>query len=133
MTCMWTTRLDPQFTRLFGVEELHKVCFEPADWPGQGPCITLEIPECKLLFAFPTDGEPVAFINQPQRNHDIKRWSRFPCKLATQYRAFLFFSCNTREQAERAAERATRWLRHHRRAALERLTDPQFRRRRNLS
>ena len=44
----WTTRLAPEITSQFGVEELHGVCFVPRGWPGKGPAVSLGIPECEL-------------------------------------------------------------------------------------
>jgi hypothetical protein len=63
----WTTRVLPEFTRQYGVDELHSVLFLPKDWPGKGAAVTLGIPECELLCVFVgEDGEPVTFINRPQ-------------------------------------------------------------------
>jgi hypothetical protein len=124
----WTTRLLPEFTREYGVEEVHAVCFEPEGWPGTGPTIALGIPECELQLCFrAADGEPVVTINRPQRNLSVKRWLRTACEMATEHRCFLILNCDTAEQAAVAARKATRLLPHHRRAALERMYDPASR------
>jgi hypothetical protein len=45
----WTTLLDPDLTRSYmGSGELHSAWFMQKGWPGKGPCVALEIPECKL-------------------------------------------------------------------------------------
>ena len=142
MSAPWTTRLEPELTRPFGVEELHNVCFEPINWPGKGTVVSLLVPECELQVVVPSAGEeryqshaasPVAYVNRPQVNHNVKYWIRLACELATKQRAFLTFSCNTAEQAERAARRAAQLLPRHYRAALERLIDPKSRARGKLS
>src|SRR5262245_48180735 len=55
----WTTRVDPAYSRRFGVEEMHNAFFEPPAWTGRGPMITLLIPECELHVTLPGRlGEP---------------------------------------------------------------------------
>jgi hypothetical protein len=55
----WTTRIEPEVTRTYGVEEVHTVWFVPAGWKGSGTTVSLGIPECELAFAFLQDGEPM--------------------------------------------------------------------------
>ena len=130
----WTTRLEPELARPYGVEEIHTVCFEPDGWPGKGPCIGLGVPECELQYCMiGADGEPVAMINRPQRNLKLKYWLRYVCEMATKERSFVIFSCDTIEQAERVAKQAAKRLPRHQRIALERMYDPQSRARDNLS
>jgi hypothetical protein len=128
----WTTRIDPALTRPYGVEQIHDVYFEPTGWPGKGPVVSLGIPECELMLAY--GDEPAVIVNRPQRNLNVKYWTRFACEKAIKSRALLILGCDTAEQAAIAAKRAARLLPHHRRAALERvLGDPAFRARENLS
>ena len=133
--CGWTTRIDPKFTALFGVDEIHQVCFEPAGWPGKGAVVSLGIPECELQYVYVgDDGAPEAVINRPQVNRNVKCWTHFACEVARKRDALLFFSCDTTEQAASAAKRAAKWLPRHRRAAQERVfADPKFRAAVNLS
>jgi hypothetical protein len=120
----WTTRVLPEYTRPYGVEEVHDVWFVPNGWPGKGPAISLLVPECELQFIpLASDGELLAFINRPRFNKNVKSWLRYACKLATDHRACLFVACDTADEVERAAKRATKWLPHHQRAALERMYD----------
>jgi len=58
----WTTLLDPEVTRAFvDSEQLHGAWFVPKDWPGKGPSVVMEIPECILHASFPQpSGVPVA-------------------------------------------------------------------------
>jgi hypothetical protein len=113
----WTTRLDPEHTRRYGVGELHEVVFEPPGWKGNGTTVVLGIPECELQFAFVADERPVVAINRPVRNTNAKHWTRCACDLATQYNAALLLICDTAEQAEIGV----------RRIALERMRDPATR------
>jgi hypothetical protein len=122
----WTTRVLSEYTRPYGVEEVHDVWFVPNGWPGKGPAVSLLVPECELqlvALAPALDGEPLAFINRPQVNKNVKIWLRYACELATTHRACLFVACDTADEAERAAKRATKWLPNHQRAALERMYD----------
>jgi hypothetical protein len=130
----WTTRVLPEYTRPYGVEEVHDVWFVPNGWPGKGPAVSLLVPECELQFvAIGSDGEPVTLINRPQVNKNVRRWLRYACKIATAHRACLFVACDTADEAERAAKRATKWLPNHQRAALERMYDTASRVREKLS
>lgn len=124
----WTTRVDPTYTRPYGVEEVHNVWFTPKGWPGKGPAVTLLIPECEVqLVLVAPDGEPRVLVNRPKLNRNIKYWLRYACKLATINTASLSIACDTAEQAEQAAKRAARLLRHHERAALERMYEAKSR------
>jgi hypothetical protein len=130
----WTTRVLPEFTRQYGVEELHSVLFLPKDWPGKGAVVTLGIPECELQCCFiGEDGEPVAFINRPQINRSVKSWIRGACEVATDYKAAITFSCDTPEQAAQAAKRAGKLLPGYERVALERMYDANTRSRSDLN
>ena len=44
----WTTRVLPEYTCPYGVEEVHNVWFAPKGWPGKGPAVSLLVPECEL-------------------------------------------------------------------------------------
>ena len=131
----WTARLNPELTRSRGVEELHSVFLEPPGWPGKGTVVALGIPECEFQCVFmPTDdGEPVAMVNQPRINRNVKSWIRFTCEEARKLRAMLIFSCDTPEQAAKAAKRAAKLLPHYRRVAIERMYDAETRVRDRLS
>ena len=37
----WTTRLPPERTRTYGVEELHCAWLLPRGFPGKGPVVSL--------------------------------------------------------------------------------------------
>jgi hypothetical protein len=129
----WDTRLRPELTRIYGVEEIHTVCFEPDGWPGSGPCVTLGIPECEAMFAFdPGDGVPIVIVDRSSAE-GVRAWTRAACRVAAEHRCFLILNCDTAEQAAVAARRAARLLRRHRRVALERMYDPSSRARGNLS
>ena len=124
----WTTQMPPEYTRPYGVEEVHAVYLAPAGWPGKGPTVSLGIPECELIFCAPgVDGELVTMVNRPKTNFSIARWLRFACDKAIEQRASIAFHCDTAEQAEQAARRATRWLPGYRRIALERMADASTR------
>jgi hypothetical protein len=129
----WTTRLPPEQTRPYGVEELHTVYFLPDDWPGKGPTISLLLPECELqCVTAGTDGIPLVMVNRP-RNKKIKYWLRIASKMAAEQNTCLIIGCDTSAEAERAAKIATRLLPKHQRAALERMEDPTARSRSRLS
>jgi hypothetical protein len=69
----WTTRLAPEITRQFGVEELHDVCFLPRGWPGKGPTVSLGIPECELQYCLVAGGGTlVTTVNRPTGNLSVK-------------------------------------------------------------
>jgi hypothetical protein len=63
----WTTLLDPEVTRVFmDSEQLHGAWFVPKDWPGKGPSVVMEVPECILHASFPRPSDvPVVIINRP--------------------------------------------------------------------
>jgi hypothetical protein len=130
----WTTRVLPELTTPYGVEEVHNVWFIPKGWPGKGPAVSLLIPECEMQIAFlAPDGRPVAFVNRPQLNKNIKSWIRTVCEKARDMGASVSFACDTADQAERAAKMAGKLLPNHERAALERMYDATARARGNLS
>jgi hypothetical protein len=133
----WTTRVDPMFSRPYGVEEVHSVWFMPEDWhPGMGAkTVTLLIPECELqLVEVMPDGEPICIINRPRNDHRIKRWVRDACALAAERNGCLSLGCDTAEQAEHAARRASKWLpKNYSHVALERMYDPESRIKEKLS
>jgi hypothetical protein len=131
----WTTLVEPDLSRPhMGSRELHMVCLLPKGWPGKGACVSLEIPECKLIVCLPQpNGEPVVIVNQPF-NNNIKTWVRRACETACEYHACITFHCDTGEQAERAAKLAGRSLPNYERVALERMYGADTRRLRdNLS
>lgn len=129
----WTTRMPPERTEPFGVAELHVVYFLPNDWPGAGPTIGLQIPECKMqCVALAPDGMPLIMLKEPQ-DKNIKKWLRAACEMAAEQTACLIISCDTNEQATRAAKVATRLLPKHRRAAPERMDNPATRCRSGLN
>jgi hypothetical protein len=132
----WTTRLDPAMTRRFGVEEVHRVCFEPPSWPGSGAAVTLLIPECEthVAIAGPSaDAQPLIMVNRPPKNRNVKQWTRAVCDWAMQIGAFLTLSRDTAEQAAKAAKRVAKRLPKYQRVALERMHDPASRARARLS
>jgi hypothetical protein len=129
----WTTRFDPEITNAWGVPEAHFAYFEPSVWSERRTAVVLLIPECELQFAQIVDGEPVVMINRPQNNKNIKTWTRNACEIATDQMAFLSFTCDTAEEAERAARRAAKLLPKHKRVALERMYDVASRERGRLS
>jgi hypothetical protein len=129
----WTTRMDPDLTRLWGVPEAHIAFFEPAVWSDRRTAVVLLIPECELQFAQIIDGEPVVMINRPQSNKNVRAWIRTACEMATDQMAFLSFTCDTAEEAERAAKRADKLLPKHKRVALERMYEVTSRERGKLS
>jgi hypothetical protein len=130
----WTTRVEPELTRPFAVEELHQVFFEPDGWPGRGSVIALLVPECELQTTFvAADGEPIAVINRPAKNKSVRYWLKRACERAAADEAFIFFSCDTEEQASWAARRAAKLLPNHRRMSLERVYEAAGRNRGRLS
>jgi hypothetical protein len=81
----WTTRIRPDCTAPYGVEELHTVWFTPKGWPGKGTTISLLIPECEMHCSMlDRNGELLHIINCPPTNRNVKRWLRYVCELATQ-------------------------------------------------
>ena len=124
----WTTLLDPELPYM-GDKELHTAWFMPNGWPGKGPCVALEIPECKLhVCLLQLDGEPVVIVNRPRSNKNIKKWVRSACERAREYQACISFTCDTAEQAEDAAKLAAKFLpKDYERVALERMYRPETR------
>jgi hypothetical protein len=130
----WTTRVLPELTSQYGVEEMHDVWFTPKGWPGKGPTVSLLIPECEMHVAFlAPDGEPVTFVNRPKINKNVKLWVRHVCETARDMGASVTFSCDTSEQAERAAKMANKLLPNHERTALERMYEANSRTRAGLN
>ena len=124
----WTTRMLPEHTQSYGVEELHAAWFLPHGWSGKGPCISLGIPECETHYVMlGVDDETVTIVNRPQRNRNVKYWVRHVCRIATRDRIALFFTCDTAAQIERATRLARKRLPHHQRVALERMYDANAR------
>ena len=70
---------------------------------------------------------------RPQVNKNVKRWLRHACKVATADRACLFVACDTADEAEDAAELATKWLPNQQRTAIERMYDVDSRVKEKLS
>jgi hypothetical protein len=98
--------------------------------------VSLTIPECELVLCLPEgeDGEPVAIVNRPQSNRDVRSWTRLACDAADRFQALLTFQCDTAEEAEQIAGQAAKLLHRHRRMALERLLgEPRDRARGGLS
>lgn len=123
-TSKWTTRIAPEITRTYGVEELHTLWFTPQGWPGEGPIINLGIPECELQQCTFMNGVPVILRNRPpQADLNVHYWIRTACKLAVERGAAVIFICNTVAQADETAKAAAPLLPKYRRAALERMYD----------
>jgi hypothetical protein len=64
---------------------------------------------------------PIVFINRPRANRNVKCWLRYACKEATDQNVVLMVTCDTAEQAERAAKLAIKLLPDYERAAIERI------------
>jgi hypothetical protein len=131
---VWTTRLPPERTRLYGVEELHCAWLLPRGFPGKGPVVSLSIPECEMKYMPDIEiaGVQVLWMfgrPRPRVAHSIKD----ACKVATEANACLFILADSAEQLEPAVRLATKRLPHHQRAALERMADPATRARNRLS
>ncbi|MDA9405565.1 hypothetical protein [Bradyrhizobium sp. CCBAU 45384] len=123
----WTTRVPPDITKRYGVEEVHTIVFTPEGWPGFGSLISLDIPECEVqnIIIKDPNSQPLIVINRPQTNRSVKYWLRSVCKLATGGNLGVILSCDTVEQAEHAAKLASRLLPNHERTALERVINGQ--------
>jgi hypothetical protein len=130
----WTTRVLPELTSPFGVEEVHSIWLTPKGWPGKGPAVLLLIPECEMqVCTLGPDGTPEMSINRPKINKNVKSWIRAACKTAEDLGAAVSFSCDTAEQADRAAKMASKLLPKHERIALERMYEAKTRARSSLS
>jgi hypothetical protein len=130
----WTTRVLPELTLQYGVEEIHNVWFTPKGWPGKGPAVSLLIPECEMqVVVLATDGGPVAVVNRPKINKKVKWWVRIVCEVARDMGASVSLACDTADQAECAAKMAAKLLPNHERTALERMYQARTRSRSNLS
>ena len=129
----WSTRLPPERTRTYGVEELHCAWLLPPGFPGRGPVVSLSLPECRLQYM--PDIETGVLIlwmfDRPRR--PVARSIKDACKVATEANACLFILADTAEQIEPAVRLATKRLPHHERAALERMADPATRARERLN
>jgi hypothetical protein len=124
----WTTRILPEITRRYGVAELHTGCFAPRGWAGKGVTVSLGLPECELVcVTLAADGEPVAMINRPQRDRNIRYWTRAACEMAVEQQAFMIITCDTAAQLKTAARRVARQLPSYQRVTLERMYDPDTR------
>jgi hypothetical protein len=133
-TTDWTTRVLPDLTLRHGVEELHNAWFLPRGWPGKGPAVSLLIPECEMQVVFiAPDGQPIAIVNRPTKNKNVKCWVRTACETARDMSASASFCCDTADQVERAAKIASKLLPNHERAALERMHDASARARTKLA
>ena len=113
----WATRVDiaPDLLRLHGLEQLHCGWWAPPRWPGKGPCFSLSIPECELIFSVPNcDGGDSAtvMVNRPEANHRLRYWLRHACEGAAEYRAVLQITADTAEQVAVAAKLIVRLLPH---------------------
>src|SRR5437762_9645984 len=96
MDAVWTTQLSHELTRPYGVEEIHNAWFLPNQWAGAGPTVSLLIPECETqLVVIADDGTPVAMVNRPRNNKNVKHWIRNACELAAQESAALALACDT--------------------------------------
>ena len=94
----WATRLDPNYTLLFGCKELHSVFFASnEDFGGLRTVVVVQIPE----------DARTAFRHAAM-------------ELATQSRARVVFLCDTPGQARRAARKAAKMLPNHCRVSMER-------------
>jgi len=130
----WTTRVLPDLTRQYGVEELHHAWFTPKGWPGKGSAVSLMIPECELqIVVSADDGEPLAIVNRPTINRNIKGWVRKACDTARTMGASVGFCCDTAAQVEHAAKLASKLLPTHERTALERMYSASTRARASLN
>jgi len=114
--------------------DFHMACFAPSDWPGKGPTVCLGLPECELvLTVLGKNGVPSALVNRPNDNRDVWYWIKFACEMAQQEQAFIMFNCDTIEQLKGAISLLERLLPQYERIALERMYDPESRRKRDLS
>ena len=94
----WRTRIDPEHTAAFGEPELHAAAFQHKNDPGgTSHVVALQIPE--------TPG--ALFVQAMAKANDLK--------------ARVLFICDTGEQAEDAAARASKLLPRHCRVAYERV------------
>jgi hypothetical protein len=126
----WTTELPipEDYIKTFGPMEVHHAYFLPKTWRGKGHVVGFLIPECEIQICLLTpEGEPIAMVNRPQNNKNIKSWLRFACEKAREMQACFSLACDTTEQVERYAKRAARLLPQHERIALERMIDPATR------
>jgi hypothetical protein len=106
--CPSATRLDPEVTRAFGVEQIHAVHFQPFDDRG-GPrdAISILVPERDAIS-----------ILVPEASRQVIRQA---LAKARRRRARVSIACDTFEQAEQALRLGRRLLPEHRFIALERV------------
>ncbi len=124
----WTTLLDPALGHRYNYDkEVHEVCFLPLSENILGQCVGLLIPECELQYVITAGGEPVAMINRPKKNKNVRLWIRAACEHATTADCSIMFGCDTREQADMAAKVAAKHLPNHRRMPLERMYEAKTR------
>jgi len=96
----WTTRLPPERTRLFGVEEMHVAWLLPRGYPGRGPVVCLTIPECELKFVSGVEiaGAMIVYtFDRPRPS--LARWIKDACKIASDENAVLFITADTVEHS----------------------------------
>jgi hypothetical protein len=134
----WTVKLSdvsPEAMARYGAKEIYIAYFVPKGYGGQGPAVSLGIPECELIMAVQCkDGEPMAVVNRPMVNRNIKTWIRTTCETALDIdQAVVSFNCDTPEQLEYAIKLAVRWLPGYERAPLERMAMPEGRAKGGLS
>jgi hypothetical protein len=122
----WTTLLDPALTQRHGFGETHSAWFLPRKCPAAPRnVIAFLIPECEMQFVVP--GVDIVFVNRPQENRNVKHWLKYACREASDQGAILIVTCDSAEQAERAARLASKLLPKHERAAIERIYEEQAR------
>jgi hypothetical protein len=120
----WATRLSPEITMTYGVNEVHAGWFAPIGWNRKRTAaVVMTIPECEIfLTVIRTDDEPYsAILSRPIANLDATAWIVTACELAVENRAIIIFICDTPAQAGLAAWEAARLLPGYQRFALERL------------
>jgi hypothetical protein len=124
----WATRVSPEITRTYGVDEVHAVWFAPISWNGKRTAaVVMTIPECEIsLTVIRTHGEQCAALSLPIANLDVPAWIVTACELAVENQAIIIFNCDTPAQAGLAAKEAARLLPGYQRLALERLYEATF-------
>ena len=123
----WTTRLPPERTRRFGVEELHVAWLLPRGFPGRGPVVCLTLPECELKFVSGEQIGNAVIVYTFDRRHNVAHAIKDACRIARDENACLFITADALDQLEPAVRLAAKRLPHHTRAALERIADPDGR------
>ena len=78
----WTTRLPPERTRAYGVEELHAAWLLPRGFPGKGPVVSVSLPEGEMKFSIEIAGMQVLWLlGRPRPS--VARSIKDACRLAT--------------------------------------------------